>query len=230
LTFEQWLKTQVGNRGGCTPTPEELAILRRLFNETIESTRSGPKIGSMKLPPIAGEQRYAVAIKDGADLWLTLWVKCSRKGEVFILYPGDARGDAHASYHLKGAFHQKIDDHRVIIQDRQPLTAAFAGSEHLGAYGGHSSTGAVCDPKAFDAVVCVEPGTFRPAGGLVVVDLVEAGYHPRPDFDFPLRQTFPRDARPSVVITIARANQIAPVLRWPGDFVRTYPGRQPGLD
>ena len=46
-----------------------------------------------------------------------------------------------------------------LSQKRQPLTAAFRGSEHLGAYGGHGKgSGAVCDPKAFDGVVIVSLG------------------------------------------------------------------------
>jgi hypothetical protein len=40
--------------------------------------------------------KYAVAIRDGSDPWLTMWVRCS--GEVFIMYPrGDRDWDAHAS-------------------------------------------------------------------------------------------------------------------------------------
>ncbi len=37
----------------------------------------------MKLAPIVGEHRYAVAVREGTDLWLTLWVRRSPKGEFF---------------------------------------------------------------------------------------------------------------------------------------------------
>jgi hypothetical protein len=67
-------------------------------------------------------------------------------------------------------------------------------------------------------VVIVEPGILGPMHGSVVVDLVEAGHEPKPDPYFPQRQIFSRGERPSVVITIARDDQIVPVLRWPDDF------------
>src|SRR6516164_9347789 len=42
---------------------------------------------------------------------------------------------------------------------------------------GHGkTTGAVCDPKAFDGVVIVEPGILGPRNGSVGVDLVASGY------------------------------------------------------
>jgi hypothetical protein len=63
----------------------------------------------MKLkPPKPGEQRYAVAILDGLDLWLTLWVRCSPKGDVYILLPRqDPDLDFHTSYHNNGEFRTK---------------------------------------------------------------------------------------------------------------------------
>jgi hypothetical protein len=110
-----------------------------------------------------------------------LWVRCSRKGEIFVIYPRPDRDwDAHASYRLDGTLHQKSYGHIGISVKRQPLTEAFRGSEHLGLYSGHGpkSTGAVCDPKAFDGVVIVEPGILGPRDGSVGVDLVEPGYEP----------------------------------------------------
>jgi hypothetical protein len=49
-------------------------------------------------PPKPSEQRYAVAIQDGSDLWLTLWVRCNPKGEIFVMLPRqDPDWDVHAS-------------------------------------------------------------------------------------------------------------------------------------
>ena len=104
-------------------------------------------------------------------------------------------------------------------QIRQPPTSAFRGSEHLGAYAGHGNTGVVFDPVAFDAVIRAPSGVLGPHGGSVVVDLVEAGYEPKADPEFPMRQTFSRNPHPSVVITVVRSGQVPPVLRWPDDFV-----------
>jgi hypothetical protein len=213
LTFEGWAKYQ-----GFDPaalTPEELKMWRGFFDEATERSKSGPKVGLMKLQPVLGEQKYAVALRDGSDLWLTLWVRCSRRGEIFIMYPrGDREWDAHASYHLDGTLHLK--SHGAVVMTamkRQPLTTAFKGSEHLGTWGGHGkASGAVCDPKAFDGVVIVEPGILGPRG-LVGVDVVEPGYEPEWERGMGQRfyvsgvhqrRTFPRNGRPSVVITIQR--------------------------
>jgi hypothetical protein len=62
-----------------------------------------PKVGLMKLKLMAsGEYRYAVAVRDeDANLWLTLWVSRSQKGEFFIFIPrGDRDWDPHTSYHI----------------------------------------------------------------------------------------------------------------------------------
>jgi hypothetical protein len=83
----------------------------------------------MKLQPVPGEEKYAVAIRDGSDLWLTLWVRCSRKGEIFVMYPrGDRDWDAHASYHLDGTLHQKTHGKVMGAVKRQSLTSAFRGN------------------------------------------------------------------------------------------------------
>src|SRR5262245_29895352 len=162
----------------------------------MERRASSPKVGRMKLQPVPNEQKYAVAIRDGSDLWLTMWVRCSWKGEVFIMYPrGDRDWDAHASYHLNGIFHQKS---RGAVMGsrlrRQPLTAAFKGIEDLGVYAGHGgrSIGAVCDPAAFTGIVIVEPGILGPIDGSVAIDLMEPGWTLMPlSGDWDAREVFP---------------------------------------
>jgi hypothetical protein len=214
LTFEGWLKYQAVSE---TSTTEKLKVWRNLFEEAMGCRKTSPKVGLMKFVRFADEQKYAVAIRDGPDLWLTLWVRYSPRGEIFIMSPGgNRRGNAHASYHLNGNFHQKSHgDTPRMRQRRQPLRAAFKGSEHLGLYGGHGtkSIGAVCDPKAFDGVVIVEPGILGPHSGSVGVDLVEPGYELEWNQDMGQRfylssvhhrQVFRRNGRPSVVITIQR--------------------------
>jgi len=85
LTFEGYLKHQAVDVA--TVTPEELKMWRSIFDEGIRRREAGSKVGSMKLQRVPGEEKYAVAIQKGSNLWLTLWVRCSRKGEVFIMYP-----------------------------------------------------------------------------------------------------------------------------------------------
>jgi hypothetical protein len=214
LNFEGFLKYQAVVPA--TITPDELKFWQARFDEAMVRRKTSPKVGLMKLQRRPDEQKFAVAIRDGSNLWLTLWVRCSPKGEIFIMYPGgNRRGDAHASYHLDGTFHQKSHGATLLPQKRQPLTAAFVESEHLGMYAGHGTKniGAVCDPRAFDEVVIVEPGILGPRDGSVGVDLVEPGYEPKWNLAMGKslylngahqRQVFPRNGRPSLVITIQR--------------------------
>src|SRR5208283_1418998 len=89
-----------------TATPDELAMWRSMFDEVTTSSLATPKVGLMKLRPVSGEHRYAVAVREGSDLWLTLWVRRSRKGEFFVMVPrGDRGWDPHTSYHLDGTLH-----------------------------------------------------------------------------------------------------------------------------
>ena len=182
LTFEGYLRYQAVDPAMLSP--EDLKMWRNIFEEAVARTVSAPKVGLMKLQRVPSEQKYAVAIQDGSAFWLTLWVRYSSKGEVFIMYPrSDRDWDAHASYHLNGRLHQK--SHRrvtAVVLKRQPLTAAFKGSEHLGIYAGHGgkSIGAVCDPAVFDGVVRIQPGLLGPKHGWVGIDLVEPGGQPGP--------------------------------------------------
>jgi hypothetical protein len=181
---------------------------RGYFDEAMASKLTSPKVGLMKLPQSIpnGEYRYAVAFREGSDLWLTLWVKRSAKGEFFVMMPrGNRAWDVHNSYHLNGTKHMKSHGRKVLsIMKGQPLTDAFRGTEHLGAFGGHGpkSVGAVCDPKAFSGVMEVPPGVLGPRDGTVIVDLVEPHCDPISWPNVVRQETF-RDIVPWVVIRIA---------------------------
>jgi hypothetical protein len=200
--FEGWLKYQAID--AAATTPDQLAMWRRLFEEARERSATAPKVGRMKFKPVHGLHRYAVAILEGSDLWLTLWVKRSPKGEFFIFYPSaDRSRNVHTSYHLDGTLHMKSYGHKTITYKRQPLTGTFQGSVSLGMYAGHSpkSVGAICDPTAFSGVVEVAPGVLGPRDGMVTVDLVEPGHEPTayPYFKIVAKQVF-RETLPWVVI------------------------------
>ncbi len=204
-TFEGWLRYQ---RFDTAPAaPEELARWRRHFEDARERTAAIPKVGLMKLQPVPGEHRYAVAVREGSDLWLTLWVRHSSKGEFFVMWPrGDRDWDPHTSYHLDGTLHMKSYDRKVLPPKKcQPLTGAFQGSEDLGFYAGHGpkGIGAICDPTAFSGVVEVAPGVLGPRHGGVKVDLVEPEHEPT-GFSWTqivTQQVF-RDIPPWIVITV----------------------------
>jgi hypothetical protein len=130
-TFEGWMMYQ-----GVDPTtvPEELEMWRGLFDEARKRSSATPKVGLMKLQPVPGEHRYAVAVREGSDLWVTLWVRRSRKGEFFVMLPrGDRDWDVHASYHLDGTLHMKSHGRKDLPPvKRQALTSTFRGTEQLG--------------------------------------------------------------------------------------------------
>jgi hypothetical protein len=203
-TLEGWLKYQAIDPA--TVTPEELENWRSIFEEVRESAAAVPKVGRMKLRPlVTDEHRYAVAVREGSDLWLTLWVRRSPKPEFFVCIPrGDRAWDPHASYHRNGTLHQKSFGQKFGSQKRQPLTGAFRGTEHLGAYMGHGpkSVGALCDPTDFSGVMEVAPGVLGPRDGSVVVDLVEPGCQPLAWPTKLVQQKVFQDTVPWVVIRV----------------------------
>ena len=203
-TFGGWLRYQ----GMSAASAEELEVLRGVFEDVMKRPAAAQMVGLMKLRPIPGEHRYAVAVRDGTDLRLTLWVRRAAKGDVYVLYPRADRGwNPHTSYHRDGTLHLKSYNMKVLPpKKRRPLDANFHGAEHLGFFAGHGKgSGAVCDPSMFTGVVEVPPGVLGPRHGGVTVDLVEPGQAPvtfswKEIVD---RQTF-KEATPWVVITVGK--------------------------
>jgi hypothetical protein len=204
-TFDGWFKYQGFDPS--TATPEELETWRRMFEDARNRTKATPKVGLMKLQPVPGEYRYAVALREGSDLWLALWVRRSRKGEFFVLLPrGDRDWDVHSSYHLGGAVHMKSFGRKTLESTkRQNLTNTFRGTESLGVYAGFGpkGVGAICDPTAFAGVVEVGPGVLGPRDGFVTVDLVAPGCEPmkNPWSKIVHRQVF-SDFVPNIIIAV----------------------------
>ena len=160
----------------------------------------------MKLKALRkNEHRYAVAIRDGSNLWLTLLVRRSPKGEIFVVFPrAERKWTAHASYHQSGAHHMKSYGQVSVRRQGQPLTGPFKGAENVGCFGGHATNLETCDPALFDGVVEVAPGVLGPTRGTVCVDLVEPGCQPvtaLPAHKIVQRQVF-TNLEPHVVITI----------------------------
>lgn len=204
--FETWLARSQGIDLAAL-SPDEVAMWRGYYDEARQ--RSLAKVGLMNLRPIQGEHLYAVAVREDGDLWLTLWIRRSRRGEFFVMVPrGDSGWDPHTSYHLDGSMHSKSYGHKFRSpQKQQPWSGVFRGTAHLGAHGGHGPkrVGAVCDPTAFSGIVELAPGVLGPRDGTVLVDLIEPGCEP---ISWPaqiVRQEVFRDALPWVVIRICAA-------------------------
>jgi hypothetical protein len=203
-TFEGWLRYQ--GVDASTVTPDELTVWRGYFEEGQKRCLATPKVGLMKLQPVPGEYRYAVAVRDGDDLWLTLWVQRNRKSEFFVMVPrGDRDWNPHTSYHLKGQRHSKSYRHKADLTPAQPLNGPFRGTVQLGIYAGHGpkGVGAICNPADFNGVVELAPGILGPRDGVILVDLVEPGCEPIEHPRELIQQHVFRDAIPWVVIGIA---------------------------
>jgi hypothetical protein len=121
-TFEGWLDYQGIDHS--TLTAAELEMWRETYADVRRCADATPKVGKMKLKH--GEHRYAVAVREGSDLWLTTWIRRSPKGDVYVLTPrGDRGWNPHASYHRDGTFHMKSHGQKFgAAQKRQPLTGA----------------------------------------------------------------------------------------------------------
>jgi hypothetical protein len=201
-TFEGWLRYQAIDATALTP--EQLETWRSMFEEARASALASPKMGRMKFKPIPNEYRYAVAIRKGGNLWLTLWVKRNNKGEFFSFMPrADGRWNPHVSYHLDGTYHSKSHDRPMITRQLQPLTGKFSGTVQLDGSGGHgTSVGAICDPADFNGVVEVPNGVLGPKNGTVLVDLIEPGHKPLSHPGTVIQEKVFRDFLPHVVIRI----------------------------
>jgi len=210
-SFDKWLEYQGVDAAGIDTN--RLEEWHRIFEEMAALTSAAPKVGLVKLKQLPGEYRYAVASRENGNLWLTLWVRRSRKGEFFVMVPrGDRAWNVHTSYHLDGQLHMKSYGQKTVEKKVQPLTGTFQGTVDLGTYGGHApkGVGAVCDPSAFNGVVEVEPGILGPRQGSVAVELVEPGREPTVALSFNeivRRQVF-ADFVSSVAITIWAPGEI----------------------
>jgi hypothetical protein len=204
-TFEGWLRYQAIDPA--TLAPEDLEMWRGHFVQSRKDGLASPKVGLMKLKPIAGEIRFAVAVRETSGLWLVLWVRRSPRGEFFVIMPqADRTWNSHTSYHLDGNMHMKSHNRKVFPRKRQPLTGSFQGTEHLGTFGGYApkGVGAICDPTDFTGIVEVPPGVLGPRHGEIVVDLVAPGCEPLPMrfSSGPSAKGLPRLCFPGVVVRI----------------------------
>jgi hypothetical protein len=202
-TFEGYLRFQAVDP--LTATSDDLAMFRQCFDEAMAAVSTTPKLGAMKFKAIPGEFRYAVAVREGSDLWLTTWVKRAPKGDVYVVIPrSDGHWNPHSSYHRDGTTHSKSFNHKLSSSKKQPLTEAFKGCEPLGMFAGHSpkNIGAICDPAMFSGVIEVPPGILGPRDGFVAVDLVEPGCDPLELFNPVIQTQVFKDSVPWIVIRV----------------------------
>jgi hypothetical protein len=75
---------------------------------------------------------FAIAVRDGEDLWLFLWIKRSPKGDVYVFWPIDEEvRNPHASYHASGRRHYKSFKKAFLPRMLQKPTVVFSGTEQI---------------------------------------------------------------------------------------------------
>ena len=143
-----------------------LAEWRNIFDELKQASAATPKVGRMKLKP--GEQRYAVALRDGSDLWLTLWVRRSPKGEIFIMLPrGNRAWDPHNSYHRDGTFHAKSFGRKFGPPQSVSRLTAISKAQSIWACTQGTGRWRGVRSGSLYRIVEVEPGILGPRDGVV---------------------------------------------------------------
>lgn len=110
----------------------------------------------MNLKTVSGEHKYAVAVREGRDLFLVLWVRRSQKGEYVVLKPMGGRllNRQNGDYCDNTLHHQMVRQRVLPAQKSQsfPIMSGFTPTE----------TGAICDPTAFTGIVEVASGVLGP--------------------------------------------------------------------
>lgn len=197
-TFEGWLTYQAIDTS--MMTTEELATWRCYFEEVQKQRAASSKVGLMNLKTVPGEGKYAVAVREGTDLFLVLWIRRNQKGEYCVLKPmNDRQVNLHASYHGDGTLHHKIVKQKFFPGQKSPSFPIMNGFTPKDA-------GAICDPTAFTGMVEVASGILGLRHGCIGVCLVEPGIG-LPDYTWAyqvLTQTVFREVSPHVVVSIMR--------------------------
>ena len=160
------------------------------------------------------EKKYAVAVRDGACLFLFLWVKRSEAGDfyAFLPRPHDTSINAHASYHANGMYHIKSHDmsgrNKIMQQLRLKPDQNFTGTKHLLeqtiTLANVRAIGQECDPNKFSEVFEIPVSELETRTYIrVTADLVSPGYGPNlvPDARV-IRQRDYRDSFPFIVLTL----------------------------
>ena len=205
--FNGYLRDQAIDKK--TASPEMLAQFREAFEEVQRAKAVTPTRRPMKLRDLKpDEYRYAVAVREGSELFVTLFIRRDPKGDVYVMIPrGRGSGNPHASYHRNGTLHHKSNDRPMMPSDRQPLIGGgFKGCEHICMFGGHAPkrVGVTCDATKFTGIVEVQDEELN--DGFVAVDLVEPGCEKQViDLGNPVHSTHVfKEAEPWLLIRVGK--------------------------
>jgi hypothetical protein len=153
---------------------------------------------------------YAVAVRDGDDLFAVLTVNRKPSGDVYanVLRPHDPDMKPHGSYHASGQHHAKTLNHKAFVRRLQPPDENFRGNatvEHvLIGSNDHRLINVPCQPSDFTDVFEIPCGDMKGIkNGRLSVDICEPGVgHVNVPGEKVLRQAVFKDAVPWIVVTL----------------------------
>ena len=154
---------------------------------------------SFPLPPshrsqdrrIIIERMYAVAVRDGKDLFL--WIRLRRTGstDIYYVFPTGRdeqsewkKWNPHGSWHKDGRTHHKSYDRKSFARQRQKPDSNFTGSENLItrpiARNEPRAFGVPCHPAEFSQVMEIPAGVLsdKRYETQISIDLTERGGNP----------------------------------------------------
>jgi hypothetical protein len=153
---------------------------------------------------------FAIAVRDGADLFTVLRIRRSPQGDVYVNWPrGDPKHNPHASYHASGQHHQKSFNHNFDRVYRQKPDQSFQGTQRVEGTPLNTTDprqwNDPCNPPDHDDVFEIPLSELRPEKyrHTVTVDLVEPNHVADivPEKAI-VRQAVFKDAVPWIVATL----------------------------
>jgi hypothetical protein len=181
---------------------------------------SSASIGVKRIGALMMERMFAVAIRDGQDLFLWIRIRRARLGDIYYMFPTGRsepewqKWNPHGSHHKDGRRHHKSFDRKIMPEQRQKPDSDFRGSENLIirpiTFHEPRAFGVICDPAEFSEVMEVPASilstkTFETH---IAIDLTEPGGPPilMVAGEVVARRAF-SDAPPWIWVSVVQANK-----------------------
>ena len=127
---------------------------------------------------------YAIAIKDGADLFLIFTIAKSAKDDFYVNFNGQSSDHKpHSSYHQSGQLHHKSHNRKVFPIRKRQSTKNFSGSEVIITtsikQGDGKAWNVKCEPKNYADIMVIDDKIITPKFGYnFEVEILEPGTDP----------------------------------------------------
>jgi hypothetical protein len=161
---------------------------------------------------------YAVAVRDGHELFLCCRIRRTVTGDVYVLPPRpDPDWNPHVSYHASGHSHVRHDDHPYHVSHWQEPDANFQRTRHMStmgiAAGEPRLTNSPCKVEDYAEVFEISVSELRSEmyRTMLSVDLTESRGQPiiAPGARI-LRQVIFQDSMPWIMVTLFDLSPIEP--------------------